>query len=387
MKKDLDLLIVARPDQSLQIYNALLNQNSLSFLFLSYKIFPQWVKVLTRMKKMTTVTKGAVCSWRLTFINFCRYKLRLSFAQKWDETKAFDSLLKKIFKKNNVRLIHYWPEYGDVLITDYIRSNPNSFAIADVHMPHPRVVYEEMKSIYENYGVVPESTQLYDIAQNQGDLVENANYILAPSSYVVDTYRQIYPKKKYYVVSYGVMKSPSYEKKSYKRITDFVYAGRISVEKGSDLLLSFFKSHPELSIHLYGNIASGQEFIFTPYLNIPNIHFHGVVPKTELQNCLKQYDVGIHLSRFDAYSLAVGEMIGVGLPVIVSNNTGNKDDIEINGLGLVTNLSLNDIEDTVSRIQDSRTYNEIIENIENYIRKVNVPYGIKIIEFYSKLFS
>lgn len=387
MKNKIDILIVARPDHSMQIYRALLAQDELNFLYLSFKVFPEWVKSLTRIRKLTTVTKNAICSWKLTFINLCRFKFRFNFAQNWDETTAFDSNLKYIFKKNEIKLIHYWPEYGDAEIFKYAMSHPGVRMFADIHMPHPVAVFELMKPIYRKYGISPESTQLAVIAREQSDLAGNATDILVPSSFVADTYRSVYNGKNYHVVSYGITVSKSYKKRHREKITEFVYAGRISLEKGSDLLLEFFSMHPEYNIHLYGGILDEQKFIFEPYKKCDNVFFHGSVPKAELQEHLKKYHVGIHLSRFDAYSLAVGEMIGCGLPVIVSDQTGNKDDVNNERLGIVTPLSADNISESIKSITTPKVYNTIQDNIEFFIRNNYKAYAEKIIGFYKHMLS
>lgn len=383
MKKQIDVLLVARPDHSMQIYNSILKQDRLKFIFLSFKIFPEWLKRLTKMKKMTTVSKNAICSWRLTFIDLCRYKFKFKFAQNWDETHIFDVNLKRIFRKQDVKLIHYWPEYGDTEILKYATRHPGVLAIADIHMPHPVAVYETMKPIYDQYGIDPKTTQLYVMSQKQHRLAERASDILVPSSYVADTYREVYTNKKYHIISYGISISTSYEKRVRSVIKEFVYAGRISLEKGSDLLLYFFSTHPDLNIHLYGGVIKGQEAIFDKYRTYDNIIFHGSVPKIELQEHLKRYDVGIHLSRFDAYSLAVGEMIGSGLPVIVSSNTGNKDDILELGVGEVTELDVFNIELSIASICDVSNYNRYSDNIDKFINSHPLDYGHKMLSFYN----
>lgn len=383
--KKIDVLLVARPDHSMQIYNALLNQSNINFLFLSYKIFPQWLKKLLGIKKMTTVSRNAICSWKFTFLYLCKYKFCFSFSRNWDEKHVFDAPLKSIFKNRDIKIIHYWPECGDYEITKYVKKHPGTIAFADIHMPHPKAVYDVMKPIYERHGINPESTILFMLVNIQNDLAQNATDILAPSSYVVDTYRQIYTDKRYHVVSFGITISPSYVKRQRMVIKEFVYAGRISLEKGSDLLLEYFEKHPELTIHLYGGIISGQETVFNKYKNISNILFHGPVPKVELQERMKDYDVGIHLSRFDAYSLAVGEMIGAGLPVIVSTFTGNASEIENNNWGIVTPLDMNKIDSAIKTICTPEYYNQCADSIDVYIREKHKSYGEKMIDFYSRL--
>lgn len=385
MKRNIDVLIVARPDHSMQIYKALVSQEELSFKFLSFKIFPEWVKKLIALKKMTTVTRNAICSWKLTFVDICRYKYKFLFAQSWDETHILDNVLRKIFSRTDVGLIHYWPEYGHSEILNYFKAYPQTKIFADVHMPHPLVVYRTMEPIYRQYGIDSSRTHLYEMSREQGDLLEGVTDVIVPSSYVAQTYNEIYKDKIFHVVSYGIAISPSYFKRKRTKIKEFVYAGRISLEKGSDLLLKFFAAHPYLNIHLFGSIISGQEHIFNAYQGHSNIIFHGAVPKVELHDYLKKYDVGIHLSRFDAYSLAVGEMIGVGLPVIVSSNTGNKEDVETFGFGEVVDLEENQIEKVIQKICNLDNYNHYAENIDKYICNSPSLYGDKMVSFYKKV--
>lgn len=385
MKTKLDVLLIARPDHSLQIYNSLLEQEELSFTYVSFKVFPRWLKMLIRNKRMVTIQRNVKCSWKLTFINLCRYKFHFKFAQNWDETRAFDNILKRIFSTKDVHIIHYWPEYGNEVIQNYVETHEGVYAFADIHMPLPSAVYEYMKPIYLKYDINPESTQLALMAKEQRNFIDRAKDILVPSSYVSDTYKTLYQGKNFYVISYGITVSKIYEKQYRTKIKDFVYAGRISLEKGSDLLLEYFSHHREYVIHLYGNINDGQEFIFNKYKKYSNILFHGTVPKVELPKYLKNCHVGIHLSRFDAYSLAVGEMLGVGLPVIVSSNTGIKDDILNEKLGLVTQLTMNSVEKAIQTITDIDTYNQFIDNIDNYIHTKNISYGKKMLDFYKTL--
>lgn len=94
-----------------------------------------------------------------------------------------------------MHIIHYWPEYGDETIQDYIQTYDGVYAFADIHMPLPSIVYEYMKPIYLKYGINPESTQLALIAKEQGNFIDKAKNILVPSSYVADTYKTMYQGK------------------------------------------------------------------------------------------------------------------------------------------------------------------------------------------------
>lgn len=384
MKKKLDVLLVARPDHSLSIYHALNKDVNLTFKFIVFKVFPKWVKKIVRLKKMVTLGKNVIICYKLSIINICKYFLHLNFAQNWDETTVLDKRAGKLLSKTDVKLIHYWPEFGNSEILKYKDKYPNVFTIADIHMPYPSIVFQEMIPVYEKYGIDPYRTELYILSKEHKDLLNGEDTILVPSKYVEDTYRRVYPNIKCYTLSYGITRSNYYTKKN-GPVKNFVYAGRISLEKGSDLLFEYFANHPEVNLHIYGSIVNEQKHLFQKYINLKNIIFHGHVPKVELQKELSQYDAGIHLSRFDAYSLAVGEMIGVGLPVIVSDKTGNKDDVEKFGWGVVTSLNSKDIERKIRQLTDINSYEKYIDSICNYVNNNHLNYGDKAVAFYKKI--
>lgn len=389
IKKTKDVLIVARPDHSLQIYNALVNQTNLDFIYLTYKVVPHWIKRIIKNKKLTGVSRNALISWRLTIVDLCMYKWQFQFAKKWNELTILDRPLRKLFRKNEFKLIHYWPEYGNGEIRKYYEIYSNCFLIADIHMPHPGSVFESMKPTYEKYGIDPQTTSLAQIVSTQRDLIDNESTILAPSSYVAETYKRFFPDNKYVIESYGITASKGYSKRYKDVVKNFVYVGRVSIEKGCDLLFEYFKHHQQYNLHIYGTVLDSQKFIFDRYKGYSNnIIMHGHVAKVELQEHLKEHDAGIHVSRFDAYSLAVGEIIGCGLPVIVSENTGNKDDVKNEGFGEVTTLDLEGIDRAVRRITTPHIYNQYSDNIEHYINNRHRPYGERIVSFYeSILFS
>lgn len=384
MKRN-DILLVARPDHSLQIYEALCNQDKLTFRFITYKVFPQWVKKLVPLKKMVAFSKNVSNSYMLTLINICKYTYGISYFKNIKERGYLDRMARTFLQGREVRIIHYWPEYGNDHILEYARNHKECITLADVHMPHPKIVYKEMLPVYEKYGIIPEMTGLARIVEAHKDLLNGEKNVLVPSEYVARTYKEVFPDLKTFVVSYGVSKSEWYTKKVIDKVTDFVYAGRVSLEKGSDLVLEFFSIHPEYNLHIFGTIDNLQDFIFRKYTNYPNIIFHGQVAKAELQSMMSKFHAGIHMSRFDAYSLAVGEMIGVGLPVIVSENTGNKDDVNSLHVGCVTDLSISGIENAVNRLTNIENYKKYIDNIDSLMHGTYKGYGDNMCAFYSSL--
>lgn len=380
----IDVLLVARPDHSLDIYKALDKDANLNFKFVTFKVFPRWIKRIFPLKKMVSLGRNVIISYRLSIINICKYTLNLKIANNWTETNILDGCISNILKNNDIQIIHYWPEYGNREILKYKKYHHSVITIADVHMPHPSIVFSDMKLVYEKYGIDPYKTELYTLSKEHKDLLNGENTILVPSKYVEDTYRRVYPNIKCYTLSYGITRSKYYTKKN-GPVKNFVYAGRISLEKGSDLLLEYFANHTEVNLHIYGSIVNDQKHLFQKYTDLKNIIFHGHVPKVELQKELSQYDVGIHLSRFDAYSLAIGEMIGVGLPVIVSDKTGSKDDVEKYSWGIVTSLNYDDIEKNIKQLSEIKNYKKYVSSIYNYIKDEYLNYGDRAVAFYKDI--
>lgn len=386
MKRNRDLLIVTRPDHALQIYDALLGQKRITFRFLTFKVVPAWFKRLTGLKRSGAVSKHAVISLRTTLVNLCKYSFRFAFARKWSEENILTRKVRRMLSKSDYKIIHYWPLYCHKAVEAYAASHPGTAAFADVHMPNPIAILKAMQPVYERYGIAADSTDLHAHAANTRRRLENAPAIMVPSTYVADTFRPDFPDKTYHVVTYGITVTDRYRKEHKTAIREFVYAGgSITLEKGCDLLCEYFARHPEYNLHLFGTSPAQQAFIFEPFRSCPNIRFHGHVAKSDLPERIRAYDAGIHLSRFDAYSLAVGEILGTGLPTIVSTSTGIYDDIAAEGMGLGTELDMEQIDQAVRKMTDPEFYNRCVDNIDTYIRTKHRSFGEKMLGFYSDI--
>lgn len=386
--KKLDVLLIGRPDHSMMIYDALTKQNSLSYRFIVFKCLPQWLSFITKKIRIQYVGKYAKIGIRATFINVFKYSFRFKFAQNWTEYNTLETPFRHITNSTPPRIIHYWHPYVDNAVNEYAKNNTEVVALHDIHMPAYAAVVKAMEDVAIKYNL-PEITKRYiSLIERQNEELRYVSDAIVPSTYVLNTYKPLFPNIKYHVVSYGIMKSATYVKHCEVRDGHrfkFVYVGRVSLEKGCDILFEFFKSHPEYELHVYGSMVESQEFIFEEFMS-SNIVLHGTIAKSLIQTEVSKYDIGIHLSRFDAYSLGVSEIIGSGLPVIVSNTTGNEADILRYDLGEVTTNSLTDIEMTVKKLTITERYNRVIETIDRYLDSdQNITYGKKMISLYNNL--
>lgn len=387
MKKNIDVLLIARPDHSIQIYKALCIQKKLSFYYITFKVVHAFVKYIFPYKKLQTVTKRCCIDIRATIIQVFKKTFNFKFAQNWQTDNMLSNTSKHFLKKNNIKIIHYWPEYASRTMNEYILKNTKTIVLADMYMPNPIAILNEMKPIYQKYGLDDGTNNwLYEYAEKMEEHFASVKNIVVASTYVRDTMKLSFPDKNYIIVPYGITISPTYTKKrELKKSKKFIYIGRVSIEKGCDILLSIFRRNPEYELHIYGGIWQQQRKIFEPYFSYGNIYYHGTVSKEDLRKEIVKYDVGIHLSRFDAYSLAVGEIIGCGVPVIVSETTGIKDEVRNNGFGLVTNLDFYEIEKSIEKMSDLKFYSQCIDNIDKYIKSNPKSFGEKMVDEYKKL--
>lgn len=387
MKKNIDVLLIARPDHSIQIYKALCIQKKLSFYYITFKVVHAFVKYIFPYKKLQTVTKRCCIDIRATIIQVFKKTFNFKFAQNWQTDNMLSNTSKHFLKKNNIKIVHYWPEYASRTMNEYISINTKTIVLADMYMPNPIAILNEMKPIYQKYGLDDGTNNwLYEYAEKMEEHFASVKNIVVASTYVRDTMKLSFPDKNYIIVPYGITISPTYTKKrELKKSKKFIYIGRVSIEKGCDILLSIFRRNPEYELHIYGGIWQQQRKIFEPYFSYGNIYYHGTVSKEDLRKEIVKCDVGIHLSRFDAYSLAVGEIIGCGVPVIVSETTGIKDEVRNNGFGLVTNLDFYEIEKSIEKMSDLKFYSQCIDNIDKYIKSNPKSFGEKMVDEYKKL--
>lgn len=385
-KRNIDILLLARPDHSLYIYQSLEKEKDIKFHFLTFRVFKKYW-FLRWLRKVSFVNQHVSILKFLTLRHILKYNFN-KFVN-LNESKYFEKGTRQVLSKYVPKIIHYWPSYCHREIELYKEKHPEIITIADQYMPNPIYILDFMKDVYQKYGLACNNAYLAKYSQLILEHFKGADYIAVPSKFVEDTMKMTFPNHKYLRISYGITISDLYD---YKLKTDnvknFVYVGGISLEKGVDIILDFFSRHKELELHLYGQMKSNQQDIFLPYMDCENIYFHGAVSKEELKRAFCNMDVGIHPSRFDAYSLAVGEEIGAGLPVIVSDNTGILEDIRKNNWGV--GFALNDenaLDVAVKKLTNLDCYNSFKASIDNYIKSNPKSYGEEMVDCYRRILS
>lgn len=389
MAKDIDLLLLARPDHSYSIYKGLLKSN-INFVYSSFKLMPKWLKRYVKNPRVRYYSRNYSNCRLLTLFHIYRVKYKKERLEKYEKV-LYEFHLSKLFKQVNPRIIHYWPYLCLDKVRQYKANHPLVKTYADVYFPCEHWVIDNIFPVLSQYGLEEDPLTKRDAIKLKR-VMEFEETFIVPSKFIEETYRHYYPDKHYIVIPYGMNKWDGYSKRKYKsqseEIRKFVYAaGSVSIQKGCHYLLRYFKNHPELELHIYGIIPDSQRHLFLEYTSISNIIFHGLIPKSMMSETMASYDVGIHLSLYDAYSLAVGEMMGAGLPVVVSNRTGICSLVKDIGAGVVTNLDDSSIDNSISEILKPEYYNKCVDNLDDYMRKSPQYYEDEIVEFYKKQLS
>lgn len=140
-------------------------------------------------------------------------------------------------------------------------------------------------------------------------------------------------------------------------VKSFLYVGRLSEEKNLELLVSVFNGLPELRLNIIGfGPCEGR----LKAMSKANIRFLGAVDNLKLPEYYRNNDVFILPSVSEPWGLVVEEALNNGLPVIVSDKVGCRDDLVSGRTGLVfTHNSEKDLKEKIECILDVDRYNSL----------------------------
>ncbi|MBP3769957.1 MAG: glycosyltransferase family 4 protein [Lachnospira sp.] len=159
--------------------------------------------------------------------------------------------------------------------------------------------------------------------------IEDSDYFIVPSNFVKRSlYFSNVPESKMFYCNYGVELN-AFSLKDYNDISypiKFVYVGGIKQLKGVGYLLKAISNLPKDKAQLTIVGAYDDSKDLKPYLD--RVKFTGHIIHSEVVKILKESDVFVFPSLGDSFSLACLEAAAVGLPLIVSENTGMIDNVK-----------------------------------------------------------
>lgn len=174
-----------------------------------------------------------------------------------------------------------------------------------------------------------------------------------PSNLMADSMKSLIPKSKT-----EILRSPSVKsffKKPLKR-QGWIFAGRLSAEKGIISLIQSWPSHEKLDIAGDGPLMNQ---IIELIKNLDNINLIGVYPPGE-NSIFEKYEGMIFASSWmEGSPLVVADCLGSGTPVICTDQSGAREQIEISHGGFVVKGQF-----TESKLLEAMF--DVRANFENY---------------------
>lgn len=156
--------------------------------------------------------------------------------------------------------------------------------------------------------------------------MELADLVLAPSTFVIETIKQFNPYKQSALAMYGVdleFWKPSEDSRTERPLV-FLYAGQISIRKGTPVLLEAWQKAgiKDAQLHLVGQWA------LAPQLKAalpPGVRVVEPCAPGELRRHYQAADVFVFPSFFEGFGLVILEALACGLPVITTEATAGVD--------------------------------------------------------------
>jgi len=149
----------------------------------------------------------------------------------------------------------------------------------------------------------------------------------------------------------------NFPKKAIKRFENqIIYAGRLSKEKGIDILLEVAKRLPSEYHLIIAGIGPEEKKVRNVANSKINVHYLGYQSKQNTISLIHGSDLLIQPSLMEGMSSTLLEAMGCGTCIIASNVGGNIEIIENNKTGVL--IEPNNAEKLLDKISDLLTENE-----------------------------
>ena len=244
------------------------------------------------------------------------------------------STLKKA-KQLNITSFYEQPSIHHLSYTDIVKNQ---------HLKYPIFLKNEMNTVHDLHGKRRD--------QRRDDELFLADKIICNSTFTKKSLIKAgLPEDNIITVPLGFpVVSPLVKEKKIGEKIIFMYAGNLSIGKGSHILLETWKElklnkkHVELWLvgknHLPETFLTGLD---------DNVKFFGNIPRTDLMDTYGNAHVFVHPTLADGFGMVITEAMACGLPVIATYNCAGPDIItdKKNGL-LIPADDKNALKDAIS---------------------------------------
>ena len=390
-------LLLARPDHSTFLYEGLRTNQKIDIKYHTFSAFKKGSLLNKWKPSVKSVDTEVEISYGFTFfhkflyflskhITFDYYKIESQFSAYF-----FQQILQKY--DNEVNLVHYWSIYYHQSVRNFQRNNPKTKFLADVYAAHPDYVRETLASAFDEFGLSLEKSHFLKSRDTDLASLEGVENMLVPSKYIANIYQKYYPNATIFTANFGLLSHVTDTTKQIKRKNSeplrLVFVGKISIEKGCPYLLEAMRRLPntEFQLDVIGEVEVSQTPVFRPYFNLPNVRFLGQLPNSKILEMLPEYHIFVLPSLSDAYSLAVSEALAHKLPVIVTENVGNKDDVSKFQVGEICQIkSVDALIQSILTLENEEYRQLLRANIDNFIAdNQENSYPSKVLKIYNHL--
>jgi glycosyltransferase involved in cell wall biosynthesis len=383
--------IFARPDHSVFLYDSLKKIHDGTIDYYTFYATRQNSILHKILKNRKSVPSQVRTLDLFTLLSYSSNKLGRKLNYNW--MKVEQTLCETLLPGKKVKdcdVLHYWPFYCPKFAKKIITEGRVK-TVAEFYEAEPSFVNNIYQTEYDKFGL---TARKINTLINQNEAFEFERNFIVASEYTKDTYLKLYPKANIHVCSYGPignMLRGDIEAKIEKTIDTqkkkIVFVGQVCLEKGAHLLIEASQI-TGVSVDLIGPIRRGQEQIFLKLIaNNKHINYLGPKRNSEVLSLLDQYDIFALPSLSDNYSLAVNEALSRGLPVLVTENCGNKDDIIKFNLGCVSKTAnLESLVLCINKITKNFDYQSFANGLNSFFAEENrLQYAKSVLEIYKKL--
>lgn len=251
--------------------------------------------------------------------------------------KRFGKKLAKFIKRNNVDAVICYDTQSVTLFKE-LNNSCNTTRILDVsaaNLLYLKKIYEHDMKVDSDFEerLKNERPTLFSKNSSKSEKrileeIQNTDYFIVPSNFVKESlvFSGV-STNKIFNCPYGINLSNFKLKKTFHKKGNpikFIYVGGIKQLKGIGHLLKAFnridKREASLTVVGAGNIMDNDVSEY-----VSNIDFKGMVLHEQMPQILSEHDVFVFPSLGDSFGFAPLEAAAVGLPLIISNNTGLAD--------------------------------------------------------------
>lgn len=218
---------------------------------------------------------------------------------------------------------------------EYLKNNaPNIIRIMDVSStarPYRKIIYEEeiSRSGHDDLRIQNQYMWDDDILHNLQQEIDDTNYFLAPSKFVINSLVNCGVKKEQILyVPYGanIISNLKKEKFSSSQTINFLFVGQVNYNKGVPYLLEAFSklNNKNISLTIVGEFNQNDWYI-KKFQYLENLHFAGYLTFDRMKNMYEESHVFVFPSFSEGMTLSGIEAMACGLPIICTPNSGVSD--------------------------------------------------------------